>query len=578
MVNNNLEKTETILKTTLKIFGLEPIFTINNYFDFTDPKYILSKNIINYSYSFFIFFLLWFRPISETILAFTQKNETFAPSIIFDYLAPIQYYLGFIYFKSQRKKRIYESLDHSFIKNKTGLRYLPNESFLIKSVLLISGILILEEELSFHIIDELSIYKFDSQITKNLFKFFITLSIIPERFILSLNSHVFLFSFLQQVDKLKDLKDKLKNTTLVRKTSVATLCYEINDVRYTLSRLIDKTNYMFISTTAIGGIAFGVLLGLDLYNYTNCSFPVLFVLMQIVFLAVISRIGFERNNISKITQGRRFASIFILRKNKFCKSCLDNEKKNIGLTDQKMVMKHNKIFGESYVFSKRTLRSYNDDTLETFNVESKRNICMKDKSSSCVNENTTSHESLNNNHLTYSQVMNFDQHYRDEKKNKERSDLNKKPEFTFPKTTIYDDNDNYNNLRENENLDSEENGVSDKGKKMRKNISNLLKMTDSSNPDENKKNIYSHIEYEIEHACQMKEIDYLKCIYEWSTNTGSSVDWLILQILLNENWESFSFLGIEFSDGKAFSTAMFVTISVVVSGSFLSASEFFSEF
>lgn len=61
---------------------------------------------------------------------------------------------------------------------------------------------------------------------------------------------------------------------------------------------------------------------------------------------------------------------------------------------------------------------------------------------------------------------------------------------------------------------------------IRNNINNIL----------NKKSTYL---MNSDSRCYLTNEEYLKCIYDWSTNTGFSVDWLILNNLLNQNWTSF---------------------------------------
>jgi hypothetical protein len=60
----------------------------------------------------------------------------------------------------------------------------------------------------------------------------------------------------------------------------------------------------------------------------------------------------------------------------------------------------------------------------------------------------------------------------------------------------------------------------------------------------------------------------LKAIYHWVSNTGSSVDWLILHNLLSQDWSSFGLFGIEFSDGTALRKAFIATLGIVASSTF----------
>ena len=69
--------------------------------------------------------------------------------------------------------------------------------------------------------------------------------------------------------------------------------------------------------------------------------------------------------------------------------------------------------------------------------------------------------------------------------------------------------------------------------------------------------------YLADSGCYLTTDEYIRCIYEWTTNTGSSVDWIILNSLLNENWSSFGLFGVKFSDGKALINAVSVATTIM---------------
>ncbi len=58
-------------------------------------------------------------------------------------------------------------------------------------------------------------------------------------------------------------------------------------------------------------------------------------------------------------------------------------------------------------------------------------------------------------------------------------------------------------------------------------------------------------------------MQYMKSIKEWCVNTGTSIDWLILNNLLQENWAAFSIFGIEFSNGSALTYAITTTLGII---------------
>ena len=143
----------------LKFMGLEPIFNFDSFPNFKNKKYYMCKIFTNWSYTFFIMLLLMFQPIFETILLFEYKILTNLPNTLFLYIIPIQYYISILYFRSQRKKRIYESGNMKFLHDSTGIgKCLPEENTLIKSVLIISIFIIIESIITLFLIPDAEIY------------------------------------------------------------------------------------------------------------------------------------------------------------------------------------------------------------------------------------------------------------------------------------------------------------------------------------------------------------------------------------------------------------------------------------
>lgn len=492
----------------LKCMGLEPIINTDPFF-YDNDKYYYCKIITNWLYSIFIFLFLAYQPLLETILAIKKKEALYLSNTLFYYIIPVHYWIAFFYFRNQRTKRIYESKNMSFLTNGKGIaKCMPKEETLIKSISIISFLAIIDSILILFLFESPTLYNELSYAMNITSKIIIIIGIIPGRSVLVINSHIFFFSFLQQLEKLKSLEKKLKYRDWKKKdkTSVATLCYDIIDIRHTIKRLIEKTEGMYISTTVIGGISIGLVLEMNLWNYYTVTSLIIYFLMQCIFLSVIYFIGNSRNEINKIVHTRNFASKYILRKNDFCRSCLNVEKIYIQKqNDKKIIHEHKKL---------HSIKIEKNNELKIFNKKESKNPLKFVKKSISFEDNKKDQKILNNN----DDIVN---------------DSSK--EFYTPK-----------NVRSFEYTND--------------NVIDLLKRKEISMSTSGN---------------FLTNNDYIRCIYEWSINTGSSTDWLILTNLLNQDWASFGMFGIEFSNGKALRNAIFVTTSLIASGT---AGGFLSKF
>lgn len=599
----------------LRLLGLEPLFNFDPFPNFIDNRCYKCKIVLNWTYSFFILLLVSYQPVFETVLTIKYEIINNLPNTLFYYIIPIHYYIAFIYFRSQRKKRIYESQNIEFLDNGNGFaKCMPGENTLIKSVSIISCIVILEEMITFFIFDDPELYEHVSDIVYLISKIIISLSFLPGRLILVINSHVFFFSFLQQLQKIQDLKKKLKirDWRENKKSSVAILCYEIIDIRYTISRLIQKTEAMYITTTLIGGVSIGLILEFNEWHYRNIISFVIFGLMQIIFLSVINCIGKTRDDINKIVHRRSFASKYILRKNDFCQACLNVEKKFTDIRNSKDNIFNsldnvvNGIIEHGVDNIEENKDKKKDCNTPDQSPESEVRIDIEyNKGSSSNNGPNSEQKNINGDDVDTSlqEILEQRQYLNSIIKNKKSVNKNDENDvYTSTDSTKSLDIKKDTELKEIKtsplqfrkrqlnstyNLNDQELHVLHR-KRSIGSSDDIFKHKPSDSLEDSteiRRNINALLDsrngstYLADSGCYLTTDEYIRCIYEWTTNTGSSVDWIILNSLLNENWSSFGLFGVKFSDGKALINAVITTSTIIASGSllgsFVSAINFF---
>tara|TARA_Y100001958_G_C21136255_1_gene476229 strand:+ start:23 stop:1108 length:1086 start_codon:yes stop_codon:yes gene_type:complete len=202
-----------------------------------------------------------------------------------------------------------------FLEKQNKIAYcMPEERTLLRSILMAS-LLIIQWSITLYIyMDKPDIYDYIPDKYKYWNDVIIITSILPGRTILVLNSHIFFFSFLQQLYKMKKVEKNLKKREWVynEKKSMSILCYEIIDIRYTLSRLIQKIEYMYSSVTVIGGIVVGILIEYGYWDMYNITCVTLFVILQIIFLSIIYKISNTKEEILKVIYNRSFVFKYLI--------------------------------------------------------------------------------------------------------------------------------------------------------------------------------------------------------------------------------------------------------------------------
>lgn len=538
----------------LKVLGLEPMYVSKIYPNFDTKKRHCFKTFFNWFYPFLVFLLVSFKPIFETIICLKYYEAQKVSDVLFNYIPPVHYLLSFRYFRNQRRKRIYESGNMDFLKNDEGIsKFMLSEKNIARMIVVFLVIFAIEKICSTLWTAESEIYTDLSDLMYIISKGIIYISVFPSNLILLINGNIFLFSFFQQVHKLQELKKKLqiKEWKENKKSSVALLCYEIIDVRYTISRLIKKTEPMYTSTTVIGGIYIGLMIEFRNWGYENVKSFIIFFIVQICFFTIVHYIDECRCEINDVVHSREFASKYILRKNDFCQSCFDIEKRSLEI--------------KSSVEDMSKLEKDIEDIMGKDYEEKEKSPVKLDIPVSIISKSLTESKSpifnkrnLGNN-IDNSDDLDFDISPVILERVISKNDvINHKKNTTIDispilgKRRLKKENINRitNSFSKYENVnDSMEDSV-----EMRKNMEEFF-TTRHTNSKFSNSNVY------------LTTDEYVRCIYEWSTNTGSSVDWIILTNLLNENWSSFGLMGIQFANGKALAKAIFVTSTLIASGS-----------
>jgi hypothetical protein len=568
------------LVTFLKCLGLEPVFDLEQKKDNPqDIKHKEWKLVFNYLYPLIIWLFLWYHPILITTVAFTDDHKDILPRACFSFIQPIQYYVAFWYFRSQRTKRIYESRNLEFLDNPNGMwKYLPKEKTLLHLIFSISFVFIIEAIAVFIITVEESNSYYDelSSGMKGLGYFIIPISLVYGRFTLTLNTHVFLFSFFQQIQKMQALREKLGNQKWKegRNLSVAALCYEIFDLRYTVSRMIGKLEDMYTFTTILGSIGIGLLLTTSEFDFQTVTGTVIFLIMQVFFLFVIQSIGKERDGFRKVIHHRKFASTYILRRNEFCQACLEvqresNEKElfqDLSFDIEQLTGSTPEPTGNLRPFPKKRKHSTLRKDIRAIlaagieNDEENGNSC--DVSIDVQRIQQTRLESPDDPVEIVDEESEAPTASRELETSRETSrdhhvpSLDDSPDDVFQKRSLGGSNEEksgdgtLSSFHQQDSMDESED--------IRQQIKKLLETGGIGDP---------HIL--ADSGCSLTTDEFIRCIYEWVTNTGSTVDWMVLNSILNEDWASFGMFGVEFSDGSALRKAIYMTTLLVGVGSAL---------
>lgn len=496
----------------LQFLGLEPL-----YLQDPDPyvreeyeKHSLVKRMVNFLYPMMIGLILWYHVVVIFYGMIVLEERENIAYVFFLLNQPIQYYIALGYFRGQSLKRIYESkAENRNVEQKERWRCLPGEKTLFRLWFSVSMVVVLFFWILLYILpmtDSSSLLRRLDIAWISTAGIFLPISILYGKMVIVLNTFVFFFSFFQQLQKIQSLRNKIQKREWRRnnkKTSVAQLCYWIIDCRYTLMRMIRKLEMVYVYSTLCGGLAIGVMIEHKALSPPLIGECIQFLITQGTFLFVINMLGDEREELLRIVRHREFASSYILLRNEFCQVCLDIEK--INETHTKTTFPHSG--SDTLVFPDQVEKPEEDieDSLERIHKEPFILRPSREHLSVPMTDVIVEHPPGTNEQQVYRRRT----------------------------------------LGNEEDAEEEE---------FQKKIHDLLESTKT----------FGNTPLQLDKSgCVLKESEFIRCIYEWVSNTGSTTDWLVLNTILNEEWASFSLFGVQFGDTNILEKAIGLTTLLI---------------
>ena len=300
----------------------------SNYKCYDKCSNITSNYIYFTFYKCFIFLVLLFTPSLYIYDIVVNNNKDIIPTISFTIMQPIMYIIIHDVFSTNYFLNIYHESHNPKYKK---IHYcLPNEKKIVISVITISIISSIVSFIFYLITEKAFIYKE----LDNLGDVFITilyiLNWIYGRLILSLSFNIFFYVFIKQ---LKDLKytyykidpDNIEN--MIGSMPVADLLHDIIWVRHNFNTAIRMLEYVYITATICGSISIAYIIDYDIYTNDNIVAGGLFILIQGLFMAIISLVEQQRQKLLILIRSTKFSEKYILRRNEICRACIDIENK-----------------------------------------------------------------------------------------------------------------------------------------------------------------------------------------------------------------------------------------------------------
>ena len=108
---------------------------------------------------------------------------------------------------------------------------------------------------------------------------------------------------------------------------VADLLHDIIWVRHNFNTAIRMLEYVYITATICGSISIAYIIDYDIYTNDNIVAGGLFILIQGLFMTIISLVEQQRQKLLILIRSTKFSEKYILRRNEICRACIDIENK-----------------------------------------------------------------------------------------------------------------------------------------------------------------------------------------------------------------------------------------------------------
>ena len=303
---------EEKIEDTVKEIEKESIIENNQY----------TLKILEIIYRLFLFIVIFYYPVTNIIYIVKTNYVCIPPSIIFEMLIPIQYFLSLIYFSRTHFDSFYLNDSNSKL-----IICIPSVKYLITGILtivsistIVSIILKISNNGVFNQLDPLN-YSNQPIMIKILILVFDLLQWFYGRSIILINLSSFTIVFCKHVKIIEGILEILNNKVYNRcdMKQLSFICKQVTRMRHELHISIKYMESMFSTSTIIGAVALGYIFETR-GKYSISEIPlvsiIIFVFSQIVFFYIVYRVSNQKEELHKLINSPRIVKLFLSRLNK----------------------------------------------------------------------------------------------------------------------------------------------------------------------------------------------------------------------------------------------------------------------
>lgn len=534
------------------------------------------KQILYWFYSTLVFLLLLVQPGFLIWKAIKEKNLALISNITFLVIPPLEQLIIIKYFRSHSFDKIY----YEVCKLKDTSHWIKDDRRMSLIILGPSIISIIISVVYIFIGDEVdNIYTFfqdDITTPGKVFLFIFELAcLMYSRTILFLSLTVFFFVFFKHLNDMRALLYTLKynNVWVDDQTIVSEFIHAIIKLRHELNGSIEKLSNVYVFATVLGAVGIGNVidnLKIDSFTIISC---IIFGICQIVFLFIIFLISEQQRKLGNIIRHPVFSLKYIYRRYR----TLNFDLSPVTLRTPVSIQ------------DKKSINNIIEDELKDFSATSTGRLLKSFRARSMRYQSATA--TINSGGKLYD-VKNAGSMLDEDKKKivplGTFDDLNSEDDEEIPvnskKVKIVEDNNvkimeegRLENVEEAEDTsDSDMNSFTSsegiiefKTEKHNSYIDNSNDSNDineSSTDDKNIKNL------DVSPITR----DIVKKINQISNYNGSSIDYIILHLLISDNWTTnFDLLGMKFDNTGAIKKAVAITSMIMLASGLISELQIF---